>query len=315
MVPIAGNAAKQPDLSRPPPMSLMPKGRTRTHVDPTEFTPHAVNAWASAKSWTVVEKRLNGNGRKKAPNQKRTQAPAKEVIEIDDATSSTVSMTSGTQAALDAMRQSVQTLEADRKKHDSKIASLDNTMEQIARDVTALAEAQRKSNTEYVQIKEQILNIAQNNGDMKKEMKEMKDMIMCIANHLGGVRSDTSTQLSQQNQAQPPTQSHNNSPSQYFSQPFNQTQNQQQSQNTITPNDTASTAPEDDDTTNGDKTDDTSRKKYKQIHLPVFDTQASSGATTPRANHPSLLQQASDLSIGSDGNHATDDVDLAFMYD
>ena len=142
LVPTVGNAAKTPDLSRPPPLSLMPKGRARTHVDPTEFTPHAVNAWASAKTWASVARQPNGNGRtKKTQNQKRNQAPTKEVIEIDQATNSTVSMTSGTQAALDAMRKSVQTLESDRKQNDTKIATMDRTMEQIAKDVTALSEA------------------------------------------------------------------------------------------------------------------------------------------------------------------------------
>ena len=33
------------------------------------------------------------------------------------------------------------------------------------------------------------------------------------------------------------------------------------------------------------------------------------------ANHPSLLQNASDHSIGSDDNHLIDAVDLASMYD
>ena len=44
LVPKSGQEAKKPDLSRPPPTSLMPRGRTFPHIDPTEFTPAAVNA-------------------------------------------------------------------------------------------------------------------------------------------------------------------------------------------------------------------------------------------------------------------------------
>ena len=170
LVPSAGDAARKPNLTRPPPASIAMRGWMRPHFDLVEFTPTpAVNAWALAKIWASIAK--------KAPKQKnqqkrQQQAPAKEVIELDSATNSTVSMSSGTQAALDAMRKSVQTLEADWKGNDKQIATLDNTMAQIARDVTALSEAQRKSNSGYVQIKEQILNIAQDSGELKKKCKK-----------------------------------------------------------------------------------------------------------------------------------------------
>ena len=111
------------------------------------------------------------------------------------------------------------------------------SLTKIAKDVTALSEAQRQSNSEYVQIKEQILNIAQVNGNMQKEMKEMKDMIMCIANHLGGVRSENVAQLPlSQNQNQAQQQSQNQSFGQNLSQSQQQwqQQNQQQNANQIT---------------------------------------------------------------------------------
>ena len=197
LVPPVASTVKKPDLSRPP-TAMMARSRDRPHIDPLEFTPTAAKTWATANTWTKVTRKPYGNGRKKNQGQKRQQAPAKEIIEIDNATSSTVSMSSGTQAALDAMRQSVRTLENDRKQNDNKIATLDSTMAQIARDVTALSESQRKANSEYIHIKEQILNIAKDSGEMRKEMLDMKSMIMCIAEHLGGV----TTQVTQADQTQ-----------------------------------------------------------------------------------------------------------------
>ena len=148
-------------------------------------------------------------------------------------------------------------------------------------------------------------------------MKEMKDMIMCIANHLGGVRSENVAQLPlSQNQNQAQQQSQNQSFGQNLSQSQQQwqQQNQQQNANQIT---NVSTAVDDDDMTDGEQTEDdegdASRKKLKQTHLQVFDTQSSTGKKG--ANYPSLLQNASDHSIGSDGNHSIDAVDLASMYD
>ena len=311
LIPKAGQAAKKPDLSRPPPTSLMPRGRTHPNVDPTEFTPNAINAWASAKTWTKVIKPHKGQAKKKLQGPKRQQIPTNEVIEVDDATNSTVSMTSGTQAAMDAMRTSIQSLETDRKNQNARIATMDNNMEQIARDVTAMSNSQRQSNSDYVHIKEQILNIAKDNGDMKKEMLEMKDMIMCIATHLGGVaRNDPSSQ---------PTQGQLlNSPlSQITSPTYNQQNQHSQPQHDERNTNTAIV----DETMLGDVDqgieDDTeaSRKKLKQTHLQVFDTQLTPGENTHRANPPNLLHNALDLSNGSIGSHSTDEVDHASMYD
>jgi hypothetical protein len=316
LVPKVGKAAKKPDLSRPPPMSLMSKGSTRAIVDPAEFTPQAVNAWASAKVWGGLDQHNNTSRKKKTTTQKSHKAPAKEVIEIDDFTNSTVSMTSGTQAALDAMRQSVRVLEQDKKQHETKIASMDKTMEQIAKDVTTISNSQRQSNTEYVQLKEQILNIAQANGEMKKEMKEMKDMIMCIATHLGGVRTEAVTASNSSTpQHQQPTQS--TTQSQYYSQFSNSSLTLQQSQGMSNLNMETGSKPAPAMTEPGgvSTTDDMSRKKLKQRHLQVFDTQDTTGTQTNRADHPPLMPQASDISIGSDDNHATSDVESTSMYD
>lgn len=64
--------------------------------------------------------------------------------------------------------------------------TIDSTMAQIPQDVTALTEAQPKSNIKYdVQIKEQILNIAKDSGGVKKDMI-LKAMINSIFAHLGG---------------------------------------------------------------------------------------------------------------------------------
>ena len=303
LIPKAGSAAKKPDLSRPPPTSLMPRGRTFPHIDPTEFTPNAINAWASAKTWTKVNKSHKGQGRRAPQGPKKQTVPTGEVIAIDDATNSTVSMTSGTQAAMDAMRISIQTLESDRKKNNAKLATMDSFMEQIAKDVTALSKSQRQANSDYVQIKEQILTIATNNGAMKKDMLEMKDMIMCIATHLGGVARPENL---------PPTTQDQLITQQSTS--TNHTESSQQTQNSD-----KNTMIDDQMTDSGssDNEDETeaSRKKLKQTHLPVFDTQLAMGVPTTRANPPQLLQNALDLSNGSIGTHSSDEVDHASMYD
>ena len=169
-------------------------------------------------------------------------------------------------------------------------------MEQIARNVTALSEEQRKSNSEYIQIKEQMLNIAKDSGYMKKEMIEMKDMIMCIATHLGGVRTDQTTQLALQ---------------QYKMQRNEQQQTMESTEmEDISEDDTL-------DNEKGIEEDEieVSRKKLKQTHLKVFDTQEDTGVTTNRANPPNLSLQAAESSNGSNGNHSISEVDLASMYD
>ena len=122
-----------------------------------------------------------------------------------------MSMTSGTQAALAAMRQSVQALEEERKANNTKFDEMDKTMAQIAKEVTTLSNAQRQSNSDYLHIKEQIVLIARDNGEMKKEMMEMKDMIMSIGHHLGGMRR-TSEILSSQEALNSQPSSNNQSP-------------------------------------------------------------------------------------------------------
>lgn len=307
LVPPAGAAAKKPDLSRPPPASLIPRGRTRPNVDPTEFTSTAVNAWASAKTWASVTKPVKKKVPQKPTNKQHRPIPNKAIIDIDAGTHSTMSMTSGTQAALDAMRQSVLTLKSDKKDNDTKIATLDETMAQIARDVTTLSEAQRKSNNDYVQIKEQMLNIAKESSEMKYEMMEMKTMIMSIANHLGGVRSDD-------------TPNQNYDASQILTPP--QTQSQQHSSSIHQAQSTESNTMSDIETdisfddSLGPNSDD-SRKKLKQTHVQVFDTQASTPNSTPkRANHPTLVQQQALVSSnGSENNLSISEEEIASMYD
>jgi hypothetical protein len=306
LVPAPGAPAKKPDLSRPPPASLLPKGRMQPTIDPTEFPSKAVNAWAFAKTWAsiVKPKKLNTTNKEKQKQQKRV--PANAVINNDNATQSTVSMTSRTQAALNAMRQSVLTLKSEQNKNDKKIASMDDTIAQIAQEVTILSEAQRKSNNDYVHIKEQILCIAKDSGEMKNEMMEMKAMILSIANHLGGVRSETE----QNTNSNDPSQSTN-------------TQNQCQSDNTSilytqsleshTMSDIETEMP--DDTKIGELIN-ASHKKLKQTHLQVFNTQITPETSTQRANHPNLLlNNAKATSNGSDSNLSISEEEIASMYD
>ena len=304
LIPNAGNVAKKPDLTRPPPSSMATRGRARPIIDPVEFKAVAVDAWKSANTWVSVAKR----GKRKPQAQRRQQAPTQEIIEIDNATNSTVSMSSGTQAALDAMRQSVMTLEAERKNTDTKIATLDSTMAQIARDVTAISNAQSKSITEYVQIKEQILNIAKDNGDMKKEMLEMKQMIMSIAQHLGGVRTDMEKETkSQQSQSQQHQQQ--SSQSQHAEQ-----QHQQSTLQTALANYTgADEAMSDGENSITSNDSEDARKKQKQTHTKIFDLP---GVTNQRADSPQLLQAAVDTFLdGSADNLSITEEERATMYD
>jgi hypothetical protein len=303
LVPPAGTPAKKPDLSHPPPVSLIPRGRTRPNVDPKEFTSNAVNAWATAKTWASVTKPTKT---KVTPPIKQRRLAPKAVIDTDATTQSTMSMNLSTQAALDAMRQSVLTLQADKKENDTKMAMLDKTMEQIARDVTTLSEVQRKSNDDYVHIKEQMLAIVKESSEMKQEMLEMKSMIMSIANHLGGVQSDTTPSLTGDTSSactQPQTQCLNTNPSLQTT----------QSEVSNTMSDIETNESYNDMT---EPTDDESRKKLKQMHLQVFNTQATPTSTPIRANHPPLMQNnASDSSNGSEQNLSISAEELASMYD
>ena len=186
-------------------------------------------------------------------------------------------------------------------------------MAQIAQDVTTISNAQRQSHSEYVLIKEQIVNIAKDNGSMKKEMLEMKDMIMCIANHLGGVRSDQTSQTPQELLLSQ-SQSTSNTSTPNYSQQDQELQRQQDDTQSTTSTSDNEMMGDDDKLGDNDDTD-ISRKKMKQTHLQVFDTQTETGKTNPRAYHPNLVQQALNLSNGSDSNHSTSEVDITSMYD
>jgi hypothetical protein len=306
LVPAAGLPAKKPDLSRPPPPSLLPRGRLPPQIDPSEFTPTAVNAWAKAKTWASVTKPKKITDQKQMKQkQKRQGVPEKAVIESDNVTHSTVSMTSGTQAALEAMRQSVLTLQAEKQKNDQKIASMDGTIEQIAREVTKLSETQRKANNDYVQIKEQILNIAKDSGEMKTEMMEMKSMIMSIAHHLGGVITDSDTEPTEGN-TKKSSQTHPQYPYDSTSIPFTKSQ-ESASMSDIEISESFDKKPT--------QVQDVNRKKLKHTHTQVFNTQATPEPPTQRANHPPLLPKAVDSSNGSDKNLSMSDEDIASMYD
>jgi hypothetical protein len=308
LVPTAGAPATKPDLSRPPPASLIPRGRTLPSIDPTEFTATAVKAWASAKTWASIAKPKTMKDNKKHKNKQNQKVPERAVIDLDNVTQSTMSMTSGTQAALDAMRQSVNTLQLEKQKNEKKIETLDETIAQIAREVTKLSEAQRKSNNDYVQIKEQIVTIAKDSGEIRSEMIEMKSMIMSIAHHLGGVRNDNNDEENDDNDKT------TNSPA--------QTQYEYSSSLTL-PNTQSldSTTMSDIDINMSfdqkyDKKVDETRKKQKQNHTQVFNTQASPQPQPPRANHPTLLPpSASVTSNGSDNNLSMSEEDVASMYD
>jgi hypothetical protein len=313
LVPAAGHAAKKPDLSRPPPTSLLPRGRTYPIIDPTEFTSNAVTAWASAKTWATITKPKKGKMYTGVTKKQHKAPPTKEIIEIDAATNSTVTMTSGTQSALNTLRTSIHTLEAERKRHNEKISQLDNNMAQIAQDVTKLSDAQRQSANEFVQIKEQIVNIARDNGAMKKEMLEMKDMIMCIANHLGGVRSDNTDATPQELLASPTQNTTQSTVPDYSQQDRDLLREQEESQSISTESDKDMV--EDDGSTGSHEEVDPSRKKHKQTHPKVFDTQTETGKTNPRAYHPQLVSQTLALSNGSDSNHSTSEVGYTSMHD
>ncbi len=76
LVLTAGDAAKKPDLTCPPPPSIA-RGRLRPHVDPVEFTPVAVNAWALADSWASV---VTTAPKCKNPGTQRRQDPPKKLL-------------------------------------------------------------------------------------------------------------------------------------------------------------------------------------------------------------------------------------------
>ena len=183
LVPPAGMSAEKSDLTKPPKMAMFGRGRVKPVVNPDEFKPEAMNAWTQAKNWSAP---TIGKTR---PKRKATPAKAtpQEVIQLDNGTDSTTSMSSQTQAAMDEMRRAIQRLENDKKSNDNKVASLDTTLAQLAKEVTTIEEAQRKTSNDFVQIKEQIVNIAQTNTELRKEMDyigknmtEMSDMLKIL---------------------------------------------------------------------------------------------------------------------------------------
>ena len=302
LIPTPGDVARKPDLTRPPPASIPSRGRVRPQVDPTEFTATAVSAWASANTWSTVVKR--GNRKRGSPqnqNQRKQKAPTREVIEIDNATQSTVSLSSGTQSALDAMRKSVQVLEQDKKKYDDKMMQLDKNMEEVCNSIASISNEQKHTREELVSIKQQMVA---NNAQLGTKMEEMNTMLLAVFNHLDG-------QIPQNN-----ANVNNNSVSQ--SQLSASGAQKTSSLQAAASDAGASSAPSDDvnevlcDVDDIDHNNTERRKFLKQAHPKVFnlqgqntdqqDSQVTPGITVNRANSPQLLHTAIASRNGSTAN-------------
>lgn len=310
LVPKAGKAAKAPDLTRPPPPSLMPRGRARQLVDPKEFSATAINAWAAAKTWAGVATVSVDGGSKQPKRNTHPPIPAKAVIDLDNTTGSTVSMNSGTQAAIDALKTTMKQLDLDKKTNEEKITKLDAAIEHIAKEVTVLAEAHRKSSAEYVHIKEQIASIAKENGQARYEMMEMKSLIMSIATHLNGGETPTINPLDPSLTPPSQLQTQLSSPLSFgFTHPHLDDHHAHDNDASMPHDETMTDSSQSDDA----NTDD-ARKKLKPTHVPIFDIQEGIGQTTLKANHLNLPPSAVDLLNGSNGNHQQE-VDLASMQD
>ena len=134
---------------------------------------------------------------------------------------------------------------------------------------------------------------------------------MCIATHLGGVaRSDQSASSTHEQLLTPPL-SQITSPTYQQQNQLSQHHQDEQNKNEVIVDETML----DDENQGNEEDTEASRKKLKQTHLQVFDTQLITGENTHRANPPNLLQNALDSPNGSIGTHSTDEVDHASMYD
>jgi hypothetical protein len=143
---------------------------------------------------------------------------------------------------------------------------------------------------------------------MKKEMLEMKQMIMSIAQHLGGVRTDMEKETkSQQSQSQQHQQQ--SSQSQHAEQ-----QHQQSTLQTALANYTgADEAMSDGENSITSNDSEDARKKQKQTHTKIFDLP---GVTNQRADSPQLLQDAVDTFLdGSTDILSPTEEERASMYD
>ena len=200
LVPLPGQSARKPDLRRPPRVAMYNRGRARPIVNPEEFTPAAVNAWSQAKKWSAPITSKQSSGTKR--NSQKATKKAPEIIELDGGTDSTTSMSSGTQAALDEMRKSMDRMESEKKTNDDKIVALDNSLAQIARNVAAMYESQRKTSSDYVAIKEQIVSSAKDIGSLKNDLLEMKQMMTTFINANVANRNDQVNLVSQSSLSQ-----------------------------------------------------------------------------------------------------------------
>ena len=312
LIPTPGDVARKPDLTQPPPVSIPSRGRVRPQVDPTEFTATAVSAWASANTWSTVVKR--GNRKRGSPqNQRKQKAPTREVIEIDNATQSTVSLSSGTQSAIDAMRKSVQVLEQDKKKYDEKMMQLDKNMEEVCNSIASISNEQKHTREELVSIKQQMVA---NNAQLGTKMEEMNTMLLAVFNHLDGQIPQNSANAN------------NNSVSQsQLSASGAQTTTSLQPAASDAGAASASVDMNEENCNSNDTDHNNSerRKFLKQAHPKVFnlqgqntdqqDSQVTPGITVNRANSPKLLHTAIDTSNGSTANLTPTAEEQAAMYD
>ena len=299
LVPLPGQSARKPDLRRPPRVAMYSRGRAKPIVNPAEFTPAAVNAWSQAKKWAAPITRKQSSGTKRN-SQKATKA-APEVIELDGGTDSTTSMSSGTQAALDEMRKSMERMESEKKTNNDKIVALDNSLAQIARNVAAMYESQRKTSSDYVAIKEQIVSSAKDIGSLKNDLLEMKQMMSTFINANVANRNDQVNLVSQSSLSQAAASIE--TPAAGLTQPSSQPDFSDDEDMTMAGK-------------SGSPTTDSDKNKKARTAAPASRKDAFP-AILNRANHPQLLPSVAAPANGPTGNLTTfTDQDLEeSMYD
>ena len=77
-----------------------------------------------------------------------------------------------------------------KRKPNDKIVALDNSLAQIAHNVAAMYESQRKTSSDYVAIKEQIVSSAKDIGSLKNDLLEMKHMVTSFINANAATRNE-----------------------------------------------------------------------------------------------------------------------------
>ena len=176
-----------------------------------------------------------------------------------------------------------------KRKPNDKIVALDNSLAQIARNVAAMYESQRKTSSDYVAIKEQIVSSAKDIGSLKNDLLEMKQMMTTFINANVVNRNDQVNLVSQSSLSQAAASIE--TPAAGLTQPSSQPDFSDDEDMTMAGK-------------SGSPTTDSDKNKKARTAAPASRKDAFP-AILNRANHPQLLSSVAAPANGPTGNLTT----------